>query len=116
MSKLIYFELNNWETGVDHPDAEPYLTWIDWRNYDKYLRNEKWIAANHLSVVEELLDMSNNFCITATKKWVEANCPSLLGQFREFTVLPEDENECYGRWGTKFLNYDEGYEFRGDIK
>ena len=113
---LIYFELNDWWAGRDYPEAEPFMTWMNIDTWDKYFRNEKWIAANHLSIVEQTLDQSNNFCITATKEWVEKNCPSLLAQYREFCVLPEDTNECYGRWGTRFLNYDEGYEFRGDIE
>ena len=108
---LIYFELNNWTPGKDYPATEPYLTWL--ANYQ--FRNDDWLAANHLSVVEQTLDLSANFCVTAAKSWINQNCPSLLEEYREFCVLPEDEGVCYGRWDTLFLGYDEGYEYRGEI-
>ena len=27
--KVIYFELNNWMSGDDYPDAEPFISWMD---------------------------------------------------------------------------------------
>ena len=49
--------------------------------------------------------MSVNFCVTATKKWVDDNCPELLSEYSKFLRVPDDEGDVCGRFGTIFLDY-----------
>lgn len=104
---IIYFELNNWIKGDYYPDAEPFITWFKddcTINFD----NEDWVKENRLCVVFSLVDMSFNYCITATKKWVLDNCPELLTKYTQFLRFPdESDGIIYGNFGTEFLNYSE---------
>lgn len=100
--EIIYFELNNWWPGRNYPDEEPFLSWMG-NDLNIIFSNENWVKENNLCVVESLVDMSSNFCITATKDWVEKNCPSLLTDHKKFLRYPDEDGEVYGKWGTKFL-------------
>ena len=105
MDDVIYFELNNWFAGKDYPAAEPFLSWM---GNDLRLRfmDDDWVRENKLCVVAHHVDMSVNFCITATKEWVERNCPKLLTKYTEFVRKYDPESEeAYGRFGTHFLEY-----------
>lgn len=75
--EIIYFELNNWFTGRDYPNAEPFTTWMG-RDEALYFACERWVKENKLCVTIGIVDMSTNFCIAAPRSWVEANCPKLL--------------------------------------
>lgn len=103
---IVYFELNNWTPGKDYPNDEPFKSWI---GNDLKIRfyDEKWIKENKLCIVNSLIDMSSNFCITATEDWVKKNCPKLLTEYKEFLRYPNEDNEVYGRFGDEFLEYDE---------
>ena len=90
--KLIYFEFNYQK--YHHPPEVEKMSFLD----------EKWVAANHLSVIIK----NDSFYVTASKDWVRRNIPSLLGEYRIFCCLPEEEGLCYGTNNVKFLNYDEG--------
>ena len=121
--EIIYFELNNWFSGRDYPNAEPFLSWIQCNKENKYyiqFRDESWIKENKLVVVESLVDMSMNFCITATKEWVEQNCPELLSIYKEFIRQPDEDDEApYGRFGCPFLEYEEnniGYHYADEVE
>lgn len=105
--EVIYFELNNWFSGRDYPDAEPFLSWMRDDLKQKF-RDEDWVKENKLVVVESLVDMSFNYCITATKDWVEKNCPELLTKYTKF-IREKDEIEDipYSRFGCPFLEYKE---------
>jgi hypothetical protein len=116
MKDIVYFELNDWSAYEDYPPEEPYIDWCCiYKNEDgtyhlPKLRNEKWLKENGLIVVESLLDMSMNFCITAPKTWVNENCPNLLTTWSKFIRIPEDEDDVpCGRWDTPFLPYEEKY-------
>lgn len=76
MEKVIYFELNNWFIGRDYPNEEPFVTWI---REDKF-SDDKWLKENKLVCVKSFVDMSLNFCISASGQWVEENCPKLLSK------------------------------------
>ena len=111
--EVVFFELNNWQRGKDYPNAEPFITWIS-DDFNICLRSNKWAKENKLCVAASHVDMSSNFCITATREWVEQNCPELLTKYREFLREGEEEDEdgvlwsgVYGRFGTEFLKYDE---------
>lgn len=98
---VVYFELNNWACGRDYPDAEPFISWLE-DDLNQQFRNEEWIKENKLIVVESMVDMSLNFCISAPKSWVEENCPELLIKYTEFL-----RKDMEGRFGCPFLEYKE---------
>ena len=116
---IVYFELNNWFSGRDYPNAEPFLSWMR-DDLNQKFRDEEWIKENKLVVVESLVDMSMNFCITATKEWVEENCHELLSTYENFVKKPEDSEDVpYGRFGCPFLEYEEeniGYHYADEIE
>ena len=116
---IVYFELNNWFSGRDYPNAEPFLSWMR-DDLNQKFRDEEWIKENKLVVVESLVDMSMNFCITATKEWVEENCHELLSTYKNFVRKPEDDEDVpYSRFGSPFLEYKEeniGYHYADEIE
>lgn len=105
MKDIVYFELNNWFLGQDYPDAEPFITWM--KDTILQFRNTEWVKENKLCVVDGNVDMSVNFCITATKEWVENNCPELLTRYTQFIRTPDEDGEVYGRFGAPFKEYTE---------
>ncbi len=113
MPDIVYFELNHWSTDY-FPDCEPYLTWMD----DNVLqfRNEEWLKNNRLVVVETIVDMSCNYCIAATREWVEKNCNEILTTHTQFLRQPGEDGKVYGRFGCPFMEYSDeniGYWFAG---
>ena len=104
--EIIYFELNNWHCGRDYPNSEPFISWVG-NDFDIYFQVEKWVKENKLCVVVSYIDMSINFCITSTKDWVIDNCPLLLEDYTQFLRLPDEDGDVFGRFGDKFLPYEE---------
>lgn len=104
--EVVYFELNNWTPGRHYPAEEPFLTWIG-NDLSIHFNNEDWVKENKLCVVRHMIDMSMNFCITATKEWVEKNCPRLLTEHTSFLREPEEDGLVYGEFDDKFLEYSE---------
>ena len=125
--ELVYFELNNWFGGRDYPNAEPFITWCG-DDMNLYFSNEEWVKENKLVVVESYVDMSVNWCVTATKDWVLNNCPKLLSDestevcfittgedgstektenypYKSFLRFPDEDGDVYGRFGDKFGEY-----------
>ena len=114
--EIVYFELNNWSSKY-HPDAEPFRTWVSYQSWN--FDNEEWIKENRLVVVRTVIDMSANWCITATKDWVLKNCPELLTKYRKFLRYPDEDGELpCGECGcSPFYEYTEeniGFHFLGD--
>ena len=107
--EIVYFELNNWFPGRDYPDAEPFNSWINTPTYTDTFEDNDWCIENKLCVVQTIIDMSLNYCVTATKEWVEANCPELLTKYTQFLRYPNPEydNEVYGRFGCTFKEWAE---------
>lgn len=126
MDNIIYFEFNNWFNGRDYPIGEPFETWVP----QFYFRNDEWCKENQLCVVESYVDMSVNWCITATKEWVEKNCPKLLEDedyditilrygadgnreiietynYKNFLREKDEDGEVYGRFDCPFLEWRE---------
>ena len=104
--EIVYFELNDWSRGKDFPNAEPFNSWMRNRLLPIF-RNEDWVKENKLCVRASNVDMSQNFCITATKEWVEKNCPELLIKYTEFLREPDEYGDVEGRFGCPFLDYEE---------
>lgn len=81
---VVYFELNNWFSGRDYPNAEPFLTWM---NENKF-SDDTWLKENKLVCVKSYVDMSQNFCVTASLDWVEKNCPKLIsGDYETYIII-----------------------------
>ena len=127
--EIVYFELNNWFGGRDYPNEEPFLTWCG-DDSNLYFSNEEWVKNNKLVVLESLVDMSYNWCVTATKEWVLQNCPKLLSEestevvmvtrskegeskrtesypYNSFLRYPDEDGTVYGRFGDEFREYIE---------
>ena len=110
---IIYFEVNNWFPGRDYPDCEPFLTWM--RDLGSPLQNDDWCKEQKICVVYEFIDMSQNFKVTATRDWVERNCPCLFSDENKKFICnidpddyDDDDNEYYEqcRYGNgPFLKY-----------
>lgn len=105
-NQVVYFELNNWIRGRHFPDAEPFINWMG-DDLNLAFNNDEWVKENKLCVVRDIIDMSINFCITASRDWVEKNCPSLLTEYTEFIRYPDKYGDVEGNFGTKFLEYNE---------
>lgn len=106
LMEIIYFELNNWFSGEHYPNDEPFLSWLQDDLNIKFL-DEEWVKKNCLCVVFCYVDMSQNFCITATQEWVENNCPKLLTDYTKFLRYPDEYGDVYGWLGHKFLTYED---------
>jgi len=106
MEKIVYFELNNWAAGNDYPNAEPFLSWME-DDCKIPFANDGWAKENRICVAATIIDMSQNFCITAPRDWVEKNCPELLTKYTEFIRCPDEDGSVYGNWDTLFLKYEE---------
>lgn len=104
--EIVYFELNNWFAGDHYPAEEPFLTWIG-NDLNIHFNNETWVKENKLCVVRSIIDMSVNFCITATKEWVESNCSRLLTEYTKFLRCPDEDGYVEGQFGDEFLEYSE---------
>ena len=106
--ELIYFELNNWCSGENYPDAEPFLTWMS--GYVSVFRNAEWVKGQGLAVVFYPIDISQSYLITAPKSWVEENCPELLTTYQKFLRIPDpdyDPEIPYGLGDVPFQPYDQ---------
>ena len=127
MDEIVYFELNNWFCGRDYPPDGNLKTWVESSQFN----NDTWCKENKICVRSGIIDMSENWCITATKDWVEKWCPELLtdksytyivcmyscgehtkkeeqGYYAQFLRHRDEEGEVYGTFGWPFLEYEEG--------
>lgn len=71
---IVHFTLNNWMVGEDYPPGEPFETWMS----QYTLCNDAWCKEQKICVYYGNIDMSVNYVVTATREWVEKNCPKLL--------------------------------------
>lgn len=104
--KIVYFEVNSWCPGDNYPAVEPFLSWMSFDSCIPF-GDIDWVRENKLCVVENLIDMSINFCVTATEEWVKENCPELLTTYTQFLRYPEKNGCVHGEWGDEFLEYSE---------
>ena len=106
MNEIIYFELNNWFRGRDYPDVEPFVSWMNINKFGlSVFGNEDFVKENKLCVSITNIDMSTNYCITATKDWILNNCPSLLNEDSKFVVSVDKYGEASPRLGVRFIEY-----------
>ena len=126
---VVYFELNNWFSGRDYPPDGNLSTWVE----NSQFNDDQWCKENKLCVLSGLIDMSENWCITASKDWVMKECPELLdgkqytytvyiyhmgknsqeehkGDYSQFLRYRDESGDVWGRFGWPFLEYEE-YNF-----
>lgn len=104
MNEIVYFELNDWMEGTYYPAEEPFVGWM--ADAQSIPFNDKnWVHENELCVLMDVVGMSQNFCITAKKEWVEKMCPSLLNVHSKFLCEPNEEGKILGGFGHEFLEY-----------
>lgn len=96
-----------WEPGRFYPNEEPFKSWVELGQDYAYplLYNKEWVKENELCVAICLIDQSVNYCISATKEWVEKTCPKLLTHYSKFLRYPDEKGNVRGQWGTMFLSY-----------
>lgn len=111
---IIYFEVNNWFPGEDYPSCKPFFEWM--ADIGSPLRNNEWCRDQKICVVYEIIDMSQNFKVTATRAWVKETCPCILeDRYRRFihelkgTYQDSDTEyfESHGHGVGPFLKYNE---------
>ena len=97
---VIYFSVNNWMSGSNYPPTENFKKWLR-DDLNQSFRNDKWCKENKLCVYYGTVDMSTNYTISASREWVEKNCPELLtdeeysyiirrGTYKKKSIFSED--------------------------
>ena len=107
---IVYIELNNWFGGRDYPLNCELAEMVKAGRFS----DDQWCKENKLCVYRGFVDMSINWCITASMEWVEENCPELLGdECYEYTVYmhnAEGDHELhYTKQYSDFLRYESEY-------
>ena len=108
--EVVHFEVTYDEPIGKFPRSEPFLTWMksdpdSGMELGVFFIKEYWCILNHLCVVTQIVDdISINFCVTATKKWVKKKCPVILDS--EFIVKPNKDGDYVGSLGNLFLDWN----------
>ena len=121
----IYFELNHWSTE-QYPAEEPFLSWMS-DCYETAEEEEKsWIREpeifdkyckdNGLIVGLAIIDMSLNFCVTATDEWVQENCPTLLDERNRKFLRELDEDGSFGYPCLSEKEFEPGLYYFTNVK
>jgi len=123
---IVYFELNNWFAGRDYPPDGKLSTWVEAGTFN----NDRWCKENKICVRAGIIDMSENWCITAPKDWVMKWCPEIIeggdytytvhvysnkrhyekeefGNYSDFLRFKDEYGDVWGRFGWPFLEYSE---------
>ena len=74
---VIYFSVNNWFCDENYPPLDCFKKWLG-DDLNQSFRNDAWCKENKLCVYYGVVDMSQNYTISASREWVEKNCPELL--------------------------------------
>lgn len=105
---VVYFSVNNWFCGRDYPNTPNFRKWLG-NDLKQSFMNDEWCKENKLCVYYGLIDMSDNYTISAPRDWVEKNCPELLTD-KEYTYETigtyHDKN---GKVITKRTQYTKKY-------
>lgn len=100
MNDIIYISVNNWFCGRDYPPTENFKKWLG-DDLRQMFRSNSWAKENKLCIYCGIIDMSQNYTISAPREWVEKNCPELLtnneytygsyrGKYSDFVYYPEE--------------------------
>ena len=106
---VIYFSVNNWFAGRDYPNTPTFREWMK-DDLNLKLRDDNWAKENKLCIYYGVIDMSQNFTVSAPKEWVEKNCPEIIGSKFEYVpsclidgiLMPESD-----RYDMPFKEYNE---------
>ena len=82
---VVYFSVNNWMSGTNYPPTENFKKWLR-DDLNQSFRNDTWCKENKLCVYYGCVDMSTNYTVSASREWVEKNCPELLTD-EEYTYI-----------------------------
>lgn len=82
---VVYFSVNNWFSGRDYPPLECFHKWLG-DDLNQNFRSDEWCKENKLCVYYGCVDMSQNYTVSASREWVEKNCPELLTD-KEYTYI-----------------------------
>lgn len=104
---VIYFSVNNWFCGRDYPDTKNFRKWME-NDLNQNFRNDDWCKKNKLCVYYGCVDMSQNYTVSASREWVEKNCPELLSD-KEYTYTTEMSDYKDGKMGWKTVEHKMKY-------
>ena len=122
---VIYFSVNNWFCGRDYPDTPNFRKWLG-DDINQNFRSDSWCKENKLCVYYGVVDMSQNYTISAPREWVEKNCPELLtddeytyitriGRYVKGKDEPVYEDEEHKKKYSDFLYEADDYDRIGDM-
>ncbi|ORX65170.1 hypothetical protein BCR32DRAFT_330420 [Anaeromyces robustus] len=83
MEDITYISVNNWFESRDYPPTENFIKWLS-DDTNQTFQNDEWAKENKLCIYYGIIDMSHNYTISASREWVEKNCPELLTD-KEYT-------------------------------
>ena len=83
--EVVYFSVNNWMCGENYPPLPCFKKWLG-DDLNQNFRSDEWCKENKLCVYYGVVDMSQNYTVSAPREWVEKNCPELLTD-DEFTYI-----------------------------
>ena len=114
MNDVVYFELNNWFSGRDYPKDGILAQYVESHQFS----NDYWCKENKLCVLSGNVDMSTNWCISATYEWVVANCPELLSDKKyKYSIISyykwEETTNEYEKAYSDFVRHEDEY---GDVE
>ena len=101
---VIYFSVNNWG-AYDFPQTPRFIEWMAQLLIP--FASDAFCKENRLCVYAMAVDMSVSFGVTAPRKWVEENCPEIIGS--DFQYMPDENGNPpdEGRYGVPFKEYSE---------
>ena len=105
---VVYFSVNNWMCGENYPPLDCFRKWLG-DDLNQTFRNDTWCKENKLCVYYGVVDMSQNYTVSAPREWVEKNCPELLTEYTQFIFTPEEGKTIpdHDHWYQPFLEYCE---------
>ena len=70
--EVVYFSVNNWMCGENYPPLDCFRKWLG-DDLNQTFRNDTWCKENKLCVYYGVVDMSQNYTVSAPREWVEKN-------------------------------------------
>ena len=104
--EVIYFSVNNWFAGRDYPNTPTFREWMK-DDLNLKLRDDDWAKENKLCIYYGVIDMSQNFTVSAPKEWVEKNCPEIIGSEFEYKPRSWEYVPSPDKHGMPFQEYKE---------
>lgn len=95
--EVIFISVNNWFSGRDYPPTKNFRKWLG-DDLNQTFRNDAWAKENKLCIYYGIIDMSQNYTISAPREWVEKNCPELLTdeEYTYYTITSRPKKKIFG--------------------